>query len=508
MKLNQCSLEQIPLRGAKGVKRLFEERLKEFEPIFYPKSIAVVGVSANEAKPGSQWVKALISAGFAGHIYPIGSGGGIISGLKIFPNLRLVPGEVDYVIVSIPRQSVLKLLDDCAAKKVKTIHFFTAGFSETGKPEWCGLEDQMVRKARQNGIRIIGPNCLGVCCPESRIPFGMTPLGKIGIGGSVGFISQSGGIADRLIEIGVIRHINYSEGVSFGNGIDLDASDFFQYLAADPKTTVIGAYLEGTRRGHRLFDTMKEVVKAKPLVVWKGGRTEAGAQAAISHTGSLTSSTAVWSAMLKQAGAIEVHSLEELTDTLLIFQQLGHWKGNNIAVIGGLGGGGGGISVSASDACIESGLELPSLSSKTKEELVSLLGEVGSILHNPIDVSQAQLRGGSTLFQAIKLVVNDPAVELLLIQEDMGILLSFLSWGRVERINDFFIDLRRRQNKPLIVVLPSGSAEPERLDIEQRLLRASIPVFPTMERAANAIVAINKYFSSRLTSPNNNLSLG
>jgi len=474
---------------------MFEEKLQELEPIFYPKSIAVVGTSTNERKTGSRWVKGLISAGFPGPIYPVGSGGGSIWGLKIFPNLRLVPGEVDYVIVSIPRQYVLELLDDCAAKKVKAVHFFTAGFSETGKLQWRELEEQMVRKARQNGIHIIGPNCIGVYCPDRKIPYGPSP--RIGVSGSVGFISQSGGIADKLIQIGVARHINYSKGVSFGNGIDLDASDFLQYLAADPKTAIVGAYLEGTRNGRRLFATMKEVTKVKPLVIWKGGRTKVGAEAAMSHTGSLASSATVWSVAIEQSGAIEVHNLEELADSLLVFQQLGCWRGNNVAIIGGFGGGGGGISVSASDACMENGLKLPPLSSKTREKLTNLLGEVGSILRNPIDVSQAIGRGLSNLFEAIESVMEDPIIELVLIQEDMDILLRYFSWEEAKRINDFFIELRNRQNKPLVAVLPLDSFEPERLDIEQILLKASIPIFSTMERAAKAIARINRYFSSK-----------
>jgi len=296
---------------------LFEEKLKELEPVFYPKSIAVVGASAGSKKAGSLWVHTLVSAGFPGPVYPVGSKGGRIRELEIFPNLRVIPGEVDYVIVAIPRQSVLELLDDCAVKSVKAVQFFTAGFSEMDVQQGYNLEQQMLEKARQGGVRIIGPNCIGVYCPEWRIPF---LLGRLGGSGCVGFVSQSGGVAGKLATTGIARRINYSKGISFGNGIDLDASDFLQYLAADPKTDVIGAYLEGTRDGIRLFNTIKEVAPVKPLVVWKGGRTEAGAQAAMSHTGSLASSGAIWSAMLRQAGAIEVHGLEELTDTLLIFQ--------------------------------------------------------------------------------------------------------------------------------------------------------------------------------------------
>jgi len=469
---------------------LFEEKLKEFEPIFYPKSIAIVGVSATSIKAGSVWVRDFRSAGFPGVIYPVGSSGGRIGDLEILPNLRLIPGEVDYVIVAVPRQSVLGLLDDCAAKNVKAVHFFTAGFSETDTQQGRKLEEQMLEKARQGNMRIIGPNCIGVYSPERKIPFLMGILGQ---SGSVGFVSQSGGIATKLATIGIARHINYSKGVSFGNGIDLDASDFLQYLAADPKTKVIGAYLEGTRDGTRLFDTMREVAKAKPLVVWKGGRTEAGAQAALSHTGSLASSAAIWSGMLKQAGAIEVHSLEELTDALLIFQQLGRGQGIRAVIIGGLADGGGGNSVAAGDACMENGLKVPPLSYETKHKLSELLGEVGNILCNPVDVSQAQFRGLATLFQAIDLVARDAISDVVLIQEDIDILLPIYSEKGLEEINEFFIDLASRQNKPIIVVLPPGSVEAERLQIEQRLLAASIPVFSSMERAAKAIYRLNQY---------------
>ncbi|MCJ7576176.1 MAG: CoA-binding protein [Dehalococcoidia bacterium] len=473
---------------------MFEEKLKEFEPIFYPESIAVVGVSATSIKAGSLWVMDLRSAGFPGAIYPVGSSGGRIGDLEIFPNLRLVPGEVDYVIVAIPRQSVLELLDDCAAKNVKAVHFFTAGFSETDTQQGRKLEEQMLEKTRQGNMRIIGPNCIGVYCPEHRIPFLMGILGE---DGSVGFVSQSGGIATKLATIGIARHINYSKGVSFGNGIDLDASDFLQYLAADPKTKVIGAYLEGTRDGARLFSTMKAVAKIKPLIVWKGGRTEAGAKAAMSHTGSLASSATIWSAMLKQVGAIEAHSLEELTDTLLIFQRLGHGRGTRAAIIGGLADGGGGNSVAAGDACLENGLSVPPLSFETKQKLSELLGEVGSILCNPVDVSQAQFRGLATLLQAIDLVVRDTISDIVLIQEDIEILLPIYSQKGLEEINGFLIELAGMQNKPIIVVLPPGSVEAERLRIERKLLAASIPVFSSMERAARAIYRLNQYCCRR-----------
>jgi acyl-CoA synthetase (NDP forming) len=468
---------------------LFEEKLKELEPIFYPRSIAVVGASANSVKAGTAWVRSLVRAGFPGPVYPVGSKGGRIGDLEILPSLKLVPGEIDYVIVAIPRRSVLELLDDCIARNVKAVQFFTAGFSEMDAKQGRDLEQQMVEKARQGNMRIVGPNCIGVYCPERRIPFVM---GELGESGGVGFASQSGGIAGKLATIGAARHIHYSKGVSFGNGIDLDASDFLQYLAADPKTRVIGAYLEGTRDGTRLFRTIQEVAKLKPLVVWKGGRTEAGAQAARSHTGSLASSAGIWSAALRQAGAVEVYSLEELADTLLALQQFDHWQGRRAAIIGGLADGGGGMSVSAADSCIDNGLKVPPLSPEASEELGALLGEAGSILHNPVDVSQAQFRGLATLFRAIDLVASDAAIDFVLIQEDVDILLPIYSWKGVEEINGFLVELRRKHSKPVVVVLPPGSAEAERLQAEQELTKGSIPVFCSMERAARALANVNR----------------
>jgi len=468
-----------------------EQLLREFEPIFYPKSIAVVGISQNIFKVGSVWLKAVIDAGFKGAIYPIHPRGGEFLGLKVYTNIKEVPGTVDYVIVSIPREAVPGLLDDCA-HKVKAIHFFTAGFGEAGDITGRQLEEEVIKKARQGGFRIIGPNCIGVYSPEARVPYG--PAGRIGEVGSVGFISQSGGIGEKLFELGLARGIKYSKGVSFGNGIDLDSPDYMEYMAADSRISIIGAYLEGAKDGHRIFATMKDVARLKPLVVWKAGRTEVGAAAAASHTGSLASSAAIWSAALKQSGAVEVQDVEELTDTLLIFQQLGRVevKGNGIAVVGGLADGGGGISVSASDTCAELGLNIPPLSSQTRQKLKDLLGTVGSILRNPVDVSQSG-SNSSMIKEVTGLVLADPLIDLVIVQIDAGILLKYLPWEFVQSIFTVFIELRSEQEKPLVIVSPPGAFEAQRIEMEKQLAQASIPVFPTMKRAAKAIVNLNWY---------------
>ncbi len=489
-----CTAQPFLVKINSEVELTQEKVIREFEPVFYPESIAIVGVSQNVFKVGSLWLKAIIDAGFNGPVYPVHPLGGEFLGLKVYSSVKEIPGIVDYVIVSIPREAVPELLDDCA-DKVKAVHFFTAGFSEIGDVSGYELEEELVRKAQSGGFRIIGPNCIGVYCPEGKVPYG--PSGRIGKAGSVGFISQSGGIGEKLVELGAARGINYSKGISFGNGIDLDSVDFMEYMAVDPKVYIIGAYLEGTRNGRRLFTTMKKVARLKPLVVWKAGRTDVGAAAAMSHTGSLASPASIWSAALRQCGAVEVRSVEEMADTLLIFQQLGQWrgsgKGNGIAVVGGLADGGGGISVSSSDACAELGLHIPSLSMETRHKLTGILGQVGSILHNPVDVSQSG-SNPDIIREALGIVLADPSIELVIIQEDAGILLKYFPMEWVQDINTVFVDFRASQEKPIVIVSPPGASDLQRLEIEQRLTQASIPVFPTMERAAKAVANISSYY--------------
>ncbi len=471
-----------------------KELLQKFKPVFYPESIAVVGVAPNEKRKASyRWIEALLDSSFGGRIYPVGLVDGEILGLKIYPSLLAIPENVDFASVHIPRDAVPGLLDDCIAKKVSIVHFFTAGFSESGDPRGRDMEKELLTKAQQGGFRIIGPNSAGIYNPESKIPYGAP--GIIGESGSIGYICQSGSIGGKLAEIGVARGIKYSKGVSIGNGIDLDSPDFLEYLGADPKTSVIGSYLEGSRHGKRLFRAMRKIAKVKPLIVWKGGRTEAGAEAAKSHTGSLSSPSVNWSAALKQAGAIEVYSLEELTDTLLIFQQLHRWQGKGIAIVGGFVDGGGGICVSASDIFAEYGLVIPRFAPATEQHLGNLLGRVVNILHNPVDVCTYG-RNMTTLQEAILSILADPVVDLLLIQEDMGILLRLMDFETVHDLNDVFIDLRTRQDKPVVAILPPGLFELERLEIERKLSEASIPVFHSLERAAKAISNLSHYSRS------------
>jgi acyl-CoA synthetase (NDP forming) len=465
--------------------------LDELRPVFYPRSIAVVGASSDEVKSGTQFLKALVKVGYAGALYPVNRSGERSCGLPAFTSLRNIPGPIDYVIVAIPRNAVLSLLDDCAAKGVKAVQFFTAGFRETNADNAVQLEREMVARARTGGFRIIGPNCIGIYNPSARIPYG--PLSQIGEPGSVGFISQSGGHGGRFVELGLERRINFSKLVSFGNGADLDCVDFLEYFAADPETKVIGAYLESVSRGKRFVDLVRQISRQKPIVVWKGGRSAAGSETAASHTGALSSSYSVWKAAMAQAGAIAVESLDELADTIIGLEAIGPETGVRAAIVCGLGGGGGGESVLAADVFSGWGLEVHPFADRTRSEIGALLPGAGTILRNPLDLGGILPRP-EVLERVISLVLADENVDLLIVQEHLGKLMKNLVGDELDAVNQILIASSRAKNKPLMVVAPAWARTEPALEIENYLRRQGVPVYRSFETAAGSIARVAQCF--------------
>ncbi len=453
----------------------------------------MVGASPNPTKFGNRYLEALINVGFKGKLYPVNPSDGEICGLKAYSSMRDIPGSVEYVIVCIPAQHVLSVLDDCVVKGVKVVQFFTAGFSETGEEEGRRLEREMVKKAREGGFRIIGPNCIGVYSPAHLMPYG--PMEMLGEVGSVGFISQSGGHAGRVIGIGLRRWIHFSKVVSFGNGCDLDSVDYLEYLAVDPDTKIIGAYLEGTRDARRFFQLAKEISRNKPMIIWKGGKTDPGSEAAYSHTGSLAISDAIWTAVMKQAGVIRVDSLEELADTMLTFQHFPPFLGENVAIVAGLAGGGGGESVSSTDACASVGLNVPPFADETRRKLKAILPPAGCILRNPLDMGGV---GGvlEILEKTMEIVAADPRIDLIIVNEHLDQLLMGLSKETLDKMNDIFI--RTREIKPIVIVSSPGFVSTEMIALEKKLANARVTVYPSLDRAAKAIANMNWYYRFHL----------
>lgn len=468
-----------------------KNKLQEFSYIFYPRAIAVLGVSSNGENAGTRFFTSLVKAGFKGKVFAVNPNGGRIDNAEIYRSVQAIPEDVDNAIIAVPAGYILEAMDDCAAKGVKAVQVYTAGFSETGHQQGCKLEEALVAKARNSGIRIVGPNCMGVYSPAKNLPYGMTNYsGEVG---HITFLSQSGGLGGMVIDLGITRGLKFSKVVSFGNGSDLDSADYLEYFDADSQTKIIGAYLEGLKKGRRFLPLARRISKNKPFIVWRGGRTEAGARAAASHTGSLASPDLLWAAGLKQAGAVKVESIEEMVDTLLVFQQLGTWKGSRLAFVSGMTGGGGGISVSASDAFTSLGLKFPVFSQETQGQLKSLLPPVGSFVHNPLDIGGFVLPLDS-LYRCLMTVIREPYIDLLVFHERTGNFSQPNYIPRVEGINGVLIKLRQDQPKPVVVISPSGTQEKDRLEIEKKLIQANIPVFPTMERAAMALWNLSEYW--------------
>ncbi|MBI51953.1 MAG: hypothetical protein CL779_01880 [Chloroflexi bacterium] len=348
--------------------------------IFHPKNIAVVGVSSNENDGGH--FKALLNSGFDKKhtIYPVNPKMTKINNFTCYPSILECPTDVDYVISRLPAPLVPELVKQCIEKNVKTLHLFTAGFNETGDKNREKLGEEVLNMTKKAGIRVIGPNCMGLYVPGEQISF--TEEAPPEESGDVFVASQSGVLAAEFIFRLASRGIRFSKVVSFGNGADLSVSDFLEYAANDNETKYVLSYIEGINNGKAFLKSLKKCASVKPTIIIKGGQTEEGARAASSHTGSLAGSAGVFESLCKQFGVILVDSIEEAQDIIIAMKtSLANIKNNNVISISS----GGGNSVLSSDAISRSGLVLPMINKAVQEELRSFIPMAGTSIYNPID---------------------------------------------------------------------------------------------------------------------------
>jgi acyl-CoA synthetase (NDP forming) len=464
----------------------------EIEAILHPRSIAVVGASANPDTPGYDYVSSLQKFGYSGRIYPVNPRTQEILGVPAFPSLRDVPGEVDYVISCIPAAAVLELVDACAAKGARALQLFTARFSETGREEDAELERRLAQRARAKGVRIIGPNCMGLVYPQQGISFRADMPRQPG---NVGLLSQSGNLLFELTYLGGPRGLRFSKAVSYGNGLDLSEADFLDYFAGDAESAVVGAYIEGVRNGRRFLAALAGAAARKPVVVLKGGRTTAGWRTAASHTAALAGQQAVWDAAVAQAGALAVGTVEEFVDTLIAFAYMRPGSGRRLGLVGG----GGGRSVLTADLCEELGLSVPPLPEDVEQRIAEKAPELAGWITNPVDQSILAGSGvGGT--QVLEWMDESPAIDLLL--ANVG---EAWALGRpnaealLARIPERFVQVGTSTHKPLAVVLGPADYEDEgtwRLvsGAREKLVRAGLALFPSVERAVRVLARLGRYW--------------
>jgi acyl-CoA synthetase (NDP forming) len=469
---------------------LMSENVSEsLDQLFYPRSIAVVGASPKRGGMmwgGNSFIAGSIRHNFQGLIHPVHPTAPFIMGLKAYPSVAEIPGDVDLVIFSVPFTAVQGVMSDCVKKGVKFVHLFTAGFSETGKDEYSNIERDVVTMAKEAGIRVVGPNCMGIYCPDGGLAWSDDfPTGA----GPVGFFSQSGQMAGQFIGLSAAQSLRHSKVVSFGNASDLKAHDFLNYLAQDEKTEVIGSYLEGLKEGRAFFDAAKAITRTKPLVVLKGGQTEGGSRATFSHTAAIAGSPKIWSALCRQTGILSVQSMDELVYTLVALRKLSLPVGTNVAILGGAGGG----SVTMTDAAEKEGLKVPHLTDKTIRSLEEFVPLQGSSVKNPLDMMGTLFRPDNFM-RLIKLLRDDPNIDALL----------FNQMVRRFRGSRSFVDMAVQNNikakeilgKPLFIIL-NGGGDPQSShmvsEMEETYHNAGIATFPSFRMAARVLYNLKGY---------------
>ena len=458
--------------------------------LFNPRSVAIVGVSKNSESQGFIYLRQLLEFPFHGPVYPVSIDEQEVLDVRCYKTLRDIAGPVDHVISCIPHHQFLSLVEDCVVKGVRTIHFFTARMAETQLEDRLDLERKIVHRARQGGIRVIGPNCMGLYCPNVGLTFRFSLPKEAG---HVAFASQSGGNAADLEYQGVGRGLRFSKIISFGNASDLNESDFLEYLIEDPHTKVIAMYLEGVKEGRRFLDLLRRSDGKKPVVLFKAGRTKAGSRAVISHTSSMSGESALWEAICRQFGVVSVHSMQEMADVLLAFQFLPPSTGQKVLVMGGGGGG----SVAAADICELEGFEVPPLPPGMREEIRSFAPEVWSLISNPMDGSV--MGGVETMVRAFQMGTRWDGVDLLIANSSAVWLLDYpQSAGRHELSIKFLINLAQDTQKPMVIFINSGDPTTQRrveavLKAQERCRDAGIPVYPNIQRAARALAHFTRY---------------
>jgi len=469
------------------------------EEMLHPQSIAVVGASDNPSTSGYNFTYHLFDYGYQGKIYPVNPRHPEILGVKAYPSIREIPGSVDYVISAVPAAVVLNMLEDCSQKGVKCVHLFTGRLSETGRSELAELEQEILRKARKSGIRLIGPNCLGLYYPKEGISFGYDCPKEPG---SVGLASQSGGGSLNFIYLGSMRGIRFSKVISYGNALDLDESDFLDYFSQDSETKIILMYIEGIRDGKRFFSSLRKATSTKPVIILKGGRGKSGMRAAASHTAALTSSTKIWETMVTQAGAISAQDFNEMADLAVSFYFLPPIRGPRVGIVGG----GGGPSVLAADQCEEAGLDVVPLPPEIRRELKSKGNPIWDWIGNPSDSSIVG-DAGFSVGDMLTMMDRNQNFDLLI-----GII-GEGSPGKKEVINSkrrddvkSYIKAKKDISKPLLVMVEEKSLNIENhnywrwrvmSEARTKLIAANIPIYPTMARAAKAVGKLVGYYQMK-----------
>jgi acetyltransferase len=449
---------------------------ENLDVIFKPRSIAIVGTSRKEGTIGRQILHNLVDYGFNGPVYPVNPKAEYVNSIKCYPSVSDIPDQVDLAIIVIPKEFVLGVIDECSEKGVKGVVVISAGFKEIGK-KGVKLERELVKKIKGYGMRLIGPNCMGVINTESEFQMDATFGSTLPLKGHVGFMSQSGALGNIILEYAGELKIGFSKFVSMGNKADVSGNDLLLDFEDDENTKIILMYLESFGNPRKFTKIARRVTKKKPIIAVKAGRTLAGAKAASSHTGALAGLDVAVEALFDQCGVLRASSIEEIFDYALAFSNQPLPKSNRVAIVTNAGGPG----IIATDACVSLGLEMSEFEKETFSALNSVLPEEASC-QNPVDILGD---GGPERYEK--------SLDIVLRDKNVDSVIAIFVPPLISRTLDVAIaisEVSSKYNKP---VLGCFMGREEVLTSIQELEKNNIPAYLFPESAAKSIAGMYKY---------------
>ncbi len=449
--------------------------MADLTPLFNVRSVAIIGASNKPGKIGNVIVKNVIDSGFAGRIFPINPKETVIEGLTCYSSVSQAPDKIDLAVVCVPAKFCPDVMDECGKTGTKYAVVITAGFKEVG-PEGLELEKKLLFICKKYGIHMVGPNCVGIM--DTHIPLSTSFAAGFPLKGDIAFISQSGAMLVSIMDWSRSIGLGFSRVISLGNKADLNEADFIAALADDPLTKVILCYIEDVHNGRYFLDVASQAAKKKPVIVLKSGTSQAGAQAASSHTGALAGSDLAYETAFTHAGILRAHTMTELFDLATCFSYQPLPKGDRVAVVTNAGGPG----IVASDAIENAGLTMARFEKDTLDALRANLPAVANI-YNPVDVIGDA--GADRYAFALEAVIKDPHVDSAVVLVCPTTVTDPVSIAlKIIELHEKYPD------KPLLTAYMGGVALAEGVKI---LNQAKIPVFTFPESAIQSIAGMVNY---------------
>ena len=448
------------------------------DSIFRPHSIAIVGASRKKGSIGRNIMHNLIEYEFNGPIFPVNPGADVIHSIKCYPSIKAIPDNVDQAIIVVPKELAIQAAEECGEKGVKGIVVITAGFKEVGG-DGIKLEEQLGKVIKKYNMRCVGPNCMGVINTDPEYSMDATFAPAFPHRGNIGFLSQSGALGAAILEHARDLNLGISQFISVGNKLDISGNDVIEYWAKDERTQVILLYLESFGNPRKFTQLARDIVKKKPIIAVKSGRTWAGAKAASSHTGALAGLDVGSHALFEQCGVLRVNTVERLFDLAQAFSKQPLPKGKRTAVLTNAGGPG----IMATDAVVSVGLEMATLSEKTINELRKFLSPEASF-SNPLDMIASAHE--ENYYKCLNLLLADKGVDAVIVIfvhpvhiDAKGIARSIIKASQAHK------------DKPVLCVFMGKKDEASGIE---DLQTSGLPTYQFPESAAIALASMEKYY--------------